>query len=139
MIFTAVLCGHYASHAMKTLKYIAVLTASLVFAAGCWAQTSDDSKPATTNVRAAEYPRIHSDLSVTFRVKAPTAQKVQLDLPPAGGAPSGLGAGPVDMKRDKDGYWSVTIPPGVPGFHYYSILIDGVPCQRPIERNLLRL
>ena len=96
----------------------------------CLGETGD-SKPATSNVRGAEYPRVHSDGRVTFRVAAPTAQKVQLDAPPAGSAPSGLGAGPFDMVRDKDGFWTVTIPPVVPGFHYYSILIDGFPANDP--------
>jgi hypothetical protein len=29
------------------------------------------------------------------------------------------------MTRSEDGIWSVTIPPQVPGFHYYSLVIDG--------------
>jgi hypothetical protein len=81
-----------------SLIHRAAFIAPLLLVAVCWAQT-DDSKPATTNVRGAEYPRIHSDGRVTFRVAAPTAQKVQLDLPAAGGAPSGLGKGPVDMAQ----------------------------------------
>ena len=35
-----------------------------------------EGKPASTNIRGAEYPRIHDDLRVTFRIKAPDAQKV---------------------------------------------------------------
>jgi hypothetical protein len=33
-----------------------------------------DGVPAPSNIRGAEYPRIHSDLRVTFRMKAPTAE-----------------------------------------------------------------
>src|SRR4051794_9388570 len=33
--------------------------------------------PAPTNVRGADYPRIHPDLRVTFRIKAPDAKKVE--------------------------------------------------------------
>ena len=29
--------------------------------------------PASSNVRGAEYPRIHADLRVTFRLEAPSA------------------------------------------------------------------
>ena len=36
-----------------------------------------EGKPASTNIRGAEYPRIHDDLRVTFRIKAPDAQKVE--------------------------------------------------------------
>jgi enterochelin esterase-like enzyme len=92
------------------------------------AQAADDSQPAATNLPGAEYPRIHSDLRVTFRVNAPTAQKVQV-MP--GGDDNGLGKGPFDMVRDDKGVWTVTIPPAVPGFHYYWLLVDGFPCNDP--------
>ena len=36
-----------------------------------------EGMPASTNIRGAEYPRIHDDLRVTFRIKAPDAQKVE--------------------------------------------------------------
>lgn len=91
------------------------------------AQT-DDSQPATTNVRAATYPRIHGDLRATFQFKAPNAQKVQLQ---PGGDDNGLGKGPIDMTRGADGIWTVTTPPAVPGFHYYWFLVDGVTVNDP--------
>jgi 1,4-alpha-glucan branching enzyme len=72
--------------------------------------------PASSNVRGAEYPRIHADLRVTFRLEAPSAHTVQVQ---PGGDGNGLGAGPFDMQRDAAGVWSVTTPPAVPGFHYY--------------------
>ena len=36
--------------------------------------------PASTNVRSAKYPQILPDNRVIFRIKAPDAQKVQIDL-----------------------------------------------------------
>jgi hypothetical protein len=36
-----------------------------------------DTSPAPSNIRGAEYPRIHADLRVTFRIKAPNAQKIE--------------------------------------------------------------
>ena len=88
----------------------------------------DDSRPATSNVRDAEFPRVHPDLRITFRVQAPEAQKVQLQ---PGGNGNGLGAGPLDMVRGTDGFWSMTTPPAVPGFHYYWLLVDGVAVNDP--------
>ena len=88
----------------------------------------DDSRPATSNVRDAEFPRVHPDLRITFRLQAPEAQKVQLQ---PGGNGNGLGAGPLDMVRGADGFWSVTTPPAVPGFHYYWLLVDGVAANDP--------
>ncbi len=90
------------------------------------AQAADDSQPATSNLPGAEYPRVHSDLRVTFRISAPNAQKVQV-IP--GGNDNGLGKGPFDMQRDDKGAWTVTIGPVVPGFHYYWFQVDGFACN----------
>lgn len=85
----------------------------------------DESQPASTNINSA-YPRVHTDLRVTFRLKAPDASKVQVFTN------YGLGTdGPWDMKRGDDGFWSVTSPPVVPGFHYYALVVDGVRVNDP--------
>lgn len=100
-----------------------------VLAAACGlmcAQSADDSKPASSNVPGSQYPRIHPDLRITFRVNAPEARRVQLK--PGG---DGLGKGPYDMVRDDKGVWTLTTPPAVPGFHYYFLLVDGFQCNDP--------
>jgi enterochelin esterase family protein len=51
-----------------------------------------------------------------FRVVAPTAKQVQVDL--AGKKYS--------MTKDEKGIWTCTSDPQVVGFHYYAILIDSV-------------
>src|SRR5512142_2819715 len=89
------------------------------------AQSLADSQPASSNVGDAQYPRIHSDLRVTFQLTAPDAKRVQLYTP---GADNGLGLGDamtIDMSRDDKGTWTVTVGPAVPGFHYYWFLVDG--------------
>ncbi len=90
----------------------------------CSAQASGDCKPSPLNIPGAPYPCIHSDRSVTFRVEAPAAQKVQVRL---GGAH--------DMTKGSDGLWMVTIPPQVVGFHYYSIVVDGAVTADPATRT----
>ena len=87
----------------------------------CWGQAPADSQPATSNVMGAEYPRVHSDNRVTFQLKAPDAQKVQVQVP----------GSRYEMTKGRDGIWSVTTPPLVPGFHYYSLLVDGVAVNDP--------
>jgi hypothetical protein len=69
----------------------------------CWAQAADDSFPASTNIRGAEYPRVHSDYRVTFRFNAPTAQKVSVATG-AGTADTGRNGlgGPYEMVRGED-------------------------------------
>jgi enterochelin esterase family protein len=107
------------------------ITMHLLLLAFLFAQ-APEGQPAPSNVRGAEYPRIHPDLSVTFRYKAPEAKKVQLN---PGGADNGLGKGPVDMTRGADGSWTVTIPPAVPGFHYYWFLVDGAIVNDPASET----
>ncbi len=96
------------------------------------AQGEDDSRPAPSNVPGAEYPRVHSDLRVTFRVRAPGVHKVEV-IP--GGNDNGLGKGPFEMTSDERGIWTVTTPPAVPGFHYYWLQVDGFPCNDPSSRT----
>src|SRR5512136_1378037 len=91
-------------------------------------------KPADSGVQAhfqdVKYrPEVHPDGRVTFRLKAPLAQKVQIE--PVCGQPqnngyNGLGVGIFDMTKDEDGLWSVTLPPAVPGLHSYWLLVDSV-------------
>jgi len=95
---------------------------------GLRAQALSEGQPATSNVRGAEYPKISPDLRVTFQMKAPSAQKVE--VMPGGGA-NGLGKGPFEMQRSADGTWSTTVGPVQPGFHYYWLLVDGVPVNDP--------
>ena len=81
--------------------------------------TADGGQPASTNIGNAAYPRIHSDLRLSFQLKAPDAKSVSLV------GSFGLAKGPYPMERSSDGTWAVTTPPVVPGFHYYHFLVDG--------------
>jgi enterochelin esterase-like enzyme len=76
--------------------------------------------PASTNVRNAKYPQILPDNRVIFRIKAPDAQKVQIDL-----------VKKYDMQKDTGGYWIVTTDSVSEGFHYYSFIIDGIAVADP--------
>jgi enterochelin esterase-like enzyme len=78
--------------------------------------------PASSNVPGREFPRIHADLTVTFRVTAPGAKKVQLS---PRGDDNGLGRGPFEMQHDGRGGWALTTPPVRAGFHYYELIVDG--------------
>jgi enterochelin esterase-like enzyme len=80
--------------------------------------------PASSNVRKAKYPQILPDSRAIFHVNAPTAQAVQLDL-----------SGKYDMVKNNDGIWEVTTDSLSEGFHYYSILIDGVVVADPSSES----
>lgn len=79
--------------------------------------------PASTNVQGANYPRILRNNSVIFQVNAPEAKQVQIDL-----------GKKYDMNKNASGVWEVTTEPIVEGFHYYSLLIDGVAVCDPASQ-----
>src|SRR5688572_1606164 len=108
---------------MKRLLLAALFTFTV-----CRSQVLDDSLPASSNVLNAQYPRVHADGKVSFRVNAPNAQRVQIQ---PGGNDNGLGKGPMEMKRDEKGVWTLTTRPAVPGFHYYWLLVDGFAANDP--------
>src|SRR5262249_14957011 len=39
------------------------------------------------------------------------------------------------MEQDKNGVWTVTTPPAVPGFHYYWLIVDGVAVNDPASET----
>jgi len=101
-----------------------IFTLALLGCGLCWGQVTDECKPSSLNIPGAPYPCIYPDRRVAFRVAAPDAQKVQVRL-----------GGTHDMTRGQDGLWTVTIPPQVVGFHYYSIVVDGAVIADPATRT----
>ncbi|WP_113925967.1 alpha/beta hydrolase [Cognataquiflexum aquatile] len=80
--------------------------------------------PASTNVRNAKFPQILPDSRAIFRIKAPEANLVQLDL-----------GKKYDMVKGAEGIWEVTTEPLGQGFHYYSLIIDGVAIADPASET----
>ena len=76
------------------------------------------------SVRSSQYPRISADHRASFRIKAPEAKKVQIDL------------GKVyDMTRDENGVWTCTTEPLGSGYHYYFLIVDGVRVADPASES----
>lgn len=80
--------------------------------------------PASTNIRNAQYPQVLPDNRVVFKVKAPNAHKVQIDL-----------GKKYDMVKDSTGFWHITTDSISRGFHYYSLLIDDVAVADPASET----
>ena len=80
--------------------------------------------PASSNVLGSEYPKLFPDGHAMFRITAPQARSVAVEL-------MGTGAPPFTMSVDDKGVWTVTTPVIAPGFHYYAIVIDGVRTNDP--------
>jgi enterochelin esterase family protein len=94
----------------------------LIAASLCSAQNPSGFEPASTNVWGAQYPRVDASGRAEFRVKAPDAAKVQVNF---------WGNPKIDMVKQPDGFWTATTGPLVPGFHYYTLLIDGAEFSDP--------
>lgn len=80
--------------------------------------------PASTNIRSADYPQILPDNRVRFRIDAPEAEKMQIDL-----------GKKYDMEKDSSGTWTVTTDSIGQGFHYYSLVIDDVAVADPASET----
>ena len=103
--------------------FLALLLPLLQVAPG----STQDSRPdegaaASSNIRGSRYPRVHDDLSVTFRIKAPDAQKVVFAFFDSQRYPATKG---------EDGSWTASTKPQAPGFHYYRVFIDGAEVNDP--------
>lgn len=90
-------------------------------------------------------PEIHDDNTVTFRLKAPKAMKVQVtgDFLPTQkiNTPFGEfdGPGVADLKEGKDGVWEFTTPePLKPELYSYSFIVDDLKMMDPGNVYMIR-
>lgn len=72
------------------------------------------------SIRSSEYPRVTSDHRAIFKVNAPEANSIQLDL-----------GKKYEMKKNSKGEWECITDSLGPGFHYYSLIVDGVSVNDP--------
>ena len=103
------------------MKRTALLVASILSAtAVSWAQTpapSADAMVASTNAPGQQYPKVDAERRATFRIHAPEAKSVRVFN--------------TDLVKGDDGFWVGTTQPLDPGFHYYTINIDGAAVADP--------
>lgn len=90
-------------------------------------------------------PQIHNDNTVTFRLKAPKAVKVQVagDFLPTRKIKTQLGElngpGIADLKEGKEGVWEYTTPePLKPELYSYSFIVDGLKMMDPNNVYMIR-
>ena len=101
-----------------------ILFVTCIAALTVQAQAQTVGVPATTNIPGQKYPQVLPDNRVLFRVKGPDAHKLQIDL-----------GKKYDMVKDTSGFWTVTTEPIVEGFHYYSLIADGVATCDPSSQT----
>ncbi len=114
-------------HDFKVWKNSLYMFSQLIFKpvdVASFAQISNVGRPAESNIRSAKYPQILPNGHAVFRVKAPEAQKVQLDL-----------GKKYDMVKNAEGVWETTTDSLSEGFHYYSLIIDGLAVADPASES----
>jgi enterochelin esterase family protein len=76
-----------------------------------------------TGALFAAPPEVHSDRRVTFRLRAPKASSVSVEVQ--------FVQGPQAMTKGEDGVWSVTLGPAEPDIYEYSFVVDGLQVSDP--------
>ena len=110
---------------MRTTRVLMAMMLSAVVCLQATAQRTTTGYSPVTNINRNGYPRVLEDLSVMFRVNAPQAHQLQIDL----------GGTKYDMTKQEGGVWTATTKPQVPGFHYYSLIVDGVSVADPASQT----
>lgn len=117
--------GDYTNKYRNEMKKIALSILAAMTASAAIASPATAGTPASTNIPEAAYPCVDSLSRATFRIFAPDAHDVKLDI---------CGR-KYDMAKAADGNWSVTTDPLVQGFHYYFMLVDGVAVNDPASET----
>jgi enterochelin esterase-like enzyme len=68
-------------------------------------------------------PEVLADHRVTFRLRAPNAKEVSVEIEGAGNSPV--------MQKNAEGVWSATSEPLAPDYYGYSFVVDGVTMFDP--------
>ena len=106
---------------MTLMKRLFVAISLVLLPLLAFAQMPSEGTPSIFNVPAKDYPCVDAEGRATFKVVAPQANEVLVDIC----------SKKYPMTRDDKGVWMVTTDPLVVGFHYYFIIIDGVSVADP--------
>lgn len=106
-----------------------LLLASLALFVSCANKTQvgvlTEPTSASTNVPGMEYPKINPDLTTVFRNDFPDADSVFVNV----------GGKSYPMTKGEDGIWEATSESLVPGFHYYTLTVDGKRVSDPNSKT----
>ena len=70
-------------------------------------------------------PQVHKDRRVTFRLRAPAAKQVGVNVQ--------FQQGLQPMVRNREGLWTVTLGPAEPEIYEYSFVVDGLEIVDPLN------
>jgi enterochelin esterase family protein len=123
---------------MNRLAHVFSITVLGALVASAWSQ-SNDAPPGgrgpgieSSVVRNVRSPEVNPDNTITFRLQAAGAKRVQVftDMPKLGDVPVNGSAG-FEMTRDADGVWSYTTPKLAPSYYQYWFVVDGLSTPDP--------
>ena len=107
-------------------KILFIMLSAILAGGICLAQTAqpkEDFKPSALNQPGQEYPQVNSERRARFRIHAPQAQSVRVNI------------GRTQLTKGEDGYWIGTSEPLDEGFHYYHLTVDGGTFNDPGTLN----
>ena len=103
-----------------TVQLFQIAALGLALAASAMAQA--------TRLPPLESPVVHPDRTVTFSLRAPDAQKVELS--------GQFLKGNQLLQKDAAGVWSVTVGPVEPNLYPYNFVVDGVGVADPANQAI---
>ena len=122
------------------MKKLSILAAALLLHLGCFAQQALFERVSVIS------PEVNANNTVTIRLSAPEAHKVQVtgDFLPPRIVENAYGkseqAGIVDLTKDEKGVWSFTSGKLSPELYSYNLILDGVKIVDPssvyIQRDI---
>ena len=83
-----------------------------------------EGKAMVTNINANGYPRLLNDNSIVFKFRGPADAKPQIDI-----------CGKRYDMTFENGSWTATTDPLVPGYHYYTIVVNGIASADPASQS----
>ncbi len=116
---------------MRTISATSVLAAFVTILLASWTAKSappekkDPAPPKSAGGFVS--PEVHTDGKITFRIRAPKAEKVSVICESVGTQP---------MAKDADGVWSVTVGPVHPGIYDCQFDVDGLRITDPASPNV---
>src|ERR1700739_1565675 len=111
------------------MKPMLIVCVVLLAGAIVRAQTPPAQKPeppkttSQTPPEPVNSPEVLADHRVTFRLRAPNAKEVSVQIDGA--------SKPLAMQKDAEGIWSATTEPLVPDYYGYVFFVDGVAMLDP--------
>ena len=117
----------------------------LIFAAALLTGTGGFAQQALWGGSQIVSPEVHEDCTVTFRLKAPKAVRVQVtgDFLPTQKVNTPFGEfdapGIAELTENKEGVWEFTTPePLAPELYSYTFLVDGLKINDPSNVYMIR-